>query len=95
MTDGTGTTTYSYGTPGSIGGLKLTGEVKPTGYGTVYYNYDQLGQVIENLIYDSAGTLDKRTYTYDAIGRATAVLNGLGNTTYQYVGTDSEAANRV
>ncbi len=87
MTDGTGTTEYGYGTPGSLGALKLTAEVKPSGYGTVYYNYDSLGRVVENLIYDSAGTLDARTYSYDAIGRMVQEKNDLGTSTYQFVGS--------
>jgi RHS repeat-associated protein len=87
MTDGTGTTTYSYWNPGQLGALQLDAEVRPAGYGTIYHSYDQLGRVVEDLIYDTAGTLDKRTYTYDAIGRVTQHANDLGTSTYQYVGT--------
>ena len=87
MTDGTGTTTYSYWNVGQLGALQLDAEVRPAGYGTIYHNYDQLGRVVEDLIYDTAGTLDKRTYTYDAIGRVTQQANGLGTSTYKYVGT--------
>ncbi|MFY9986153.1 MAG: RHS repeat-associated core domain-containing protein, partial [Chthoniobacterales bacterium] len=87
MTDGTGTTTYSYWNVGQLGALQLDAEVRPAGYGTIYHNYDQLGRVVEDLIYDTAGTLDKRSYTYDAIGRVTQQANGLGTSTYKYVGT--------
>ena len=87
MTDGTGTTDYSYVTPGNLGALRLGTETKPTGYGTIFYNYDQLGRVVEELIYDAAGTLDARTFTYDPIGRISQEQNGLGKFTYQFVGS--------
>src|SRR5260221_13461849 len=87
MTDGTGTTDYNYVTPGNLTALRLGTETKPTGYGTIFYNYDQLSRVVEELIYDDAGTLDARTFTYDPIGRISQEQNGLGKFTYQFVGS--------
>jgi RHS repeat-associated protein len=82
MTDGVGTTNYSYVPAGQLGALQLGSEVKPTGYGTITLHYDQLGRVVNQSIDGS----DSRSFTYDAIGRVSNQANGLGAFTYQFVG---------
>ncbi|MBV8278127.1 MAG: hypothetical protein JO170_23095, partial [Verrucomicrobia bacterium] len=80
MTDGIGTTNYSYVSAGQLGAPQLATEVKPTGYGTVTFQYDQLGRVVN----ESINTTDSRSFTYDPIGRITRQTNGLGTFTYQF-----------
>ena len=82
MTDGVGTTNYSYVPAGQLGALQLGSEVKPPGYGTIASRYDQLGRVVNQSIDGS----DSRSFTYDAIGRVSNQANGLGAFTYQFVG---------
>ena len=83
MTDGIGTTSYTYVAAGQLGALLPATEVKPTGYGTVGYQYDQLSRVVSESI-DGA---DARSYTYDAIGRIKEQANGLGGFTYKFDGS--------
>jgi RHS repeat-associated protein len=83
MTDGIGTTNYTYVSAGQLGALQLATEAKPTAYGTVGYQYDQLSRVASESI-DSA---DTRSFTSYAIGRVTNQTNGLGGFTYNFVGS--------
>ena len=82
MTDGIGTTTYSYTPARQLGALRLASEVKPTGYGTIAFQYDQMGRVTNQSIDGS----DSRSFTYDSLGRVSNQANGLGAFTYQFVG---------
>jgi hypothetical protein len=81
MTDGIGTTTYSYVAAGQNGALQLASETKPVGYGTAAFTYDQLGRPLSWSI-DGVG----ETVTYDALGRTTNSTNGLGNFSFGYLG---------
>jgi RHS repeat-associated protein len=85
MVDGVGTTNYSYVPAGQLGALQLATEAKPTGYGTVALQYDQLSRVVNESI-DGA---DSRSFTYDSIGRVSNQANGLGAFTYQFVGSSN------
>jgi RHS repeat-associated protein len=84
MTDGLGTSNYSYVPAGQLGALQIASEAKPTGYGTINYQYDKLSRVVNQSI-----DTDSRSLTYDAIGRVTKVSNGLGAFTYLYVGSST------
>jgi RHS repeat-associated protein len=86
MTDGTGTTQYSYRTPGQWGALRLQQVDGPDNADTVTYDYDALGRI-------SARTVDasRETYSYDALNRTTTHNSALGNFVYTYLGeTDQQ-----
>lgn len=93
MTDGIGTTTYSYypitGTP-SLGANRLQSITSPiaggTGSDTVSYSYDALGRVVSRSVNGVA-----QTAAYDAIGRVTSKSNLLDTFSYAY----SDATSRV
>ena len=85
MVDGVGTTNYSYVPARQLGALQLAKEAKPTVFGTVTLQYDQLGRVVNESI-DGA---DARSFTYDSIGRVSNQANGLGAFTYQFVGSSN------
>ncbi|MGB7745827.1 MAG: RHS repeat-associated core domain-containing protein [Verrucomicrobiia bacterium] len=87
MTDGIGTTAYSYYavTSGQLGAGQLQGVDGPFANDTIAYNYDALGRVTSRAINGMA-----QQVTYDALGRETMVTNALGSFTKTYVGTTLE-----
>ena len=85
MADGVGTTNYNYVPAGQLGALRLASEAKPPGFGTVIFEYDQLGRVVR----ESVDSTDTRSFIYDPIGRVSSLTNGLGAFTYQYVGSSN------
>lgn len=95
MSDGTGTTRYSYGAPFQPGALQRTGECfAPTGGSAcahqIAYGYDELGRVSSRSV-SGAGT---ETYKYDAIGRVTDHLSDLGDFAISYLGQTNQIALR-
>jgi YD repeat-containing protein len=95
MSDGTGTTRYSYGAPFQLGALQRTGECfVATGGSTcghqITYGYDELGRVSSRSV-SGAGT---ETYQYDAIGRVTDHLSDLGDFAISYLGQTNQIALR-
>lgn len=85
MSDGVGTTNYSYVPVGQLGALQLGSEAKPAGYGTVLFQYDELSRVKG----ESIDGVDARSWTYDAIGRVSNQANALGSFTYQFSGSSN------
>jgi hypothetical protein len=83
MTDGIGSTSYSYVPAGQFGALLVQSETKPAGYGTVVYQYDQLSRVVG----ESIDGVDARGWNYDSIGRISNQANGLGSFTYGFSGS--------
>jgi RHS repeat-associated protein len=81
MTDGTGTTTYSYHAPGVLGAGKVASEDGPLTDDTLVYAYDELGRVASQLL-DGVGS----AYTYDALGRISTEINPLGTFMLAYDG---------
>ena len=85
MTDGTGTTLYSYipitGTP-ALGAGRLASVDGPLTNDTITYGYDELGRLVHRAIngVDSA-------ITYDAAGRVVGATNALGTFAYGYDGS--------
>jgi YD repeat-containing protein len=81
MTDGTGTTTYSYGAIGTPGANRLETVTVPSPSATISYVYDALGRM-------STRTLgsDTETFGYDALGRLVGNQNSLGDFTFGYLG---------
>jgi len=85
MTDGTGTTLYSYHpvtTTPTLGGNKLASVDGPLASDTITYAYDELGRRISTAINGVASSL-----TYDAAGRVVAATNALGAFAYAYDGS--------
>lgn len=89
MTDGIGTTIWSYVPIGTIGALNVASEDGPYGNDTVSYSYDALGRVATRTI--AAAT---ETYAYDAIGRPTSHSSQLGTFTMSYLGATSQLTRR-
>ena len=83
MTDGTGTTNYTYNlVNGAIGAGKLTSITGPLANSTIAYTYDSLGRVVGRSI---NGAANQMNVVYDALGRVTSETNGLGSFTTAYV----------
>jgi RHS repeat-associated protein len=83
MTDGIGTTAYSYfpvTAGGTLGAAQLSSVDGPWSNDTIAYTYDELGRSLSRSINSVAAS-----QTYDALGRVDAVTNALGSFTYSYV----------
>jgi RHS repeat-associated protein len=83
MTDGTGTTNYSYYPVGVLGAGKLQSVDGSLDNDTITYGYDELGRVTSSQVGGSSRT---ETQQFDALGRLTTLTNPLGNFTYAYDG---------
>jgi YD repeat-containing protein len=81
MTDGTGTTSYTYVAIGGNGALRLYQETPPLAGGTITYGYDALGRVNARTV-AGAGA---ESFGYDAIGRLTSHSSDLGAFTLSYL----------
>ncbi len=90
MTDGTGTTRYSYVAPGSLGALRLLREAGPLPNGAVTYGYDALGRVVSRTV----GGASAETFQYDPIGRLAGHTDALGKFTLGYLGETGQLASR-
>lgn len=82
MVDGTGTTSYTYRTPGQTGAGKVATIDGPLASDTLTLAYDDLGRA-------TSRTLDATAegVAYDALGRVTSVTNPLDTFTLAYSGT--------
>jgi RHS repeat-associated protein len=89
MTDGTGTTNYSYTAIGTNGALKLSSIAGPYSNDTLGLTYDALGQLSGRNI---AG--GNETFGYDAIGRLTSHGTPLGSFTDTYLGQTNQMASQ-
>jgi RHS repeat-associated protein len=88
MTDGTGTTSYSYNPiNAALGAGRLSSVSVPIAGGTaaVTYAYDELGRVVTRDVDHSTTDANNVGTTFDALGRVTGVSNALGAFTYAYV----------
>ncbi len=65
MTDGSGTTNYSYKPVGSLGALRLAKEAGPLPNGAIAYGYDKLGRIVGRTV----GGASPESFQYDRIGR--------------------------
>lgn len=90
MTDGTGTSTYSYVSVGSLGALQLQQESGPLSNSTIAYAYDQLGRLASRTV-SGAGT---ESYGFDALNRLTSHTSDLGAFTLSYLGQTSQITQR-
>jgi hypothetical protein len=94
MTDGIGTTSYSYNAiTGSVTlGAGRLGSVSVPIAGSsaaVAYTYDELGRVTGRGVDASTTNANNLGTTFDALGRVTDVTNPLGHFIYAYVDTTS------
>jgi RHS repeat-associated protein len=87
MTDGTGTTNYTYNAPAAVGsttlgGDRLASETGPLGTtATINYSYDALGRVTGTSVNGTGSSVG-----YDSLDRVNTATNPLGTFTYSYVG---------
>jgi RHS repeat-associated protein len=84
MTDGIGTSTYTYGDAGSLGANRVISATTPVAgtvgvNDTIAYGYDALNRVKRRTVNGR-----DETTTYDALGRVTNVANALDSFTYGY-----------
>ena len=91
MTDGTGTTDYSYVPVGTLGALQLQQETPPLANSSIAYAYDALGRVSTRTV-AGAGA---ESFQYDAIGRLTSDTNDLGTFTLAYLGQTGQITSRA
>ncbi len=85
MTDGVGTTAYSYNpitSLATLGAGRLASITGPLSNSVVAYTYDELGRVLTNSI---NGTANMSSIVYDSLGRISSVTNLLGLFSWQYV----------
>ena len=90
MTDGNGTTTYSYNpisTTPSLGAGRLSSVDGTLTNDTVAYYYDELGRLTNRAINGAA-----QTVSFDSLGRATTGTNALGSFTNAYVGVTARVS---
>jgi RHS repeat-associated protein len=90
MTDGTGTTSYSYVPVGSLGALQLQQETIPAPSASISYVYDELGRLASRTG-SGAGAED---FDYDALGRLTLHDSDLGTFTFAYLGETDQLTTR-
>lgn len=82
MTDGNGTTQYTYVPLGSIGALRVQAEQSPLPSSSIQFSYDALGRVVSRTVAGAGAD----TMAYDAIGRMISRSNDLGTFTASYLG---------
>ncbi len=84
VTDGTGTTSYSFypvTTPPTLGTGRLQTVDGPLGNDAITYGYDEVGRVVSRSV-NGVGV----SFTYDALGRLSSETNSLGAFAYAYDG---------
>jgi RHS repeat-associated protein len=91
MTDGTGTTQYSYVPVGALGALQLQQENPPLANSAIAYAYDALGRISSQTV---AGASEE-TLQYDALGRLVSDSNDLGSFTLTYLGQTGQITSRT
>jgi RHS repeat-associated protein len=89
MTDGTGTTNYSYTAVGTNGALHLSSIAGPYTNDTLGITYDALGRLSGETI--SGGN---ESFTYDAISRPTGHTTPLGSFTNTFLGQTNQITGR-
>jgi RHS repeat-associated protein len=95
MTDGEGTTQYSYFPSFSIGALQLEEECfTPTGGSACSYQIGYAYDALARLASRTAGGAGAETFGYDAIGRLTSHANDLGAFALSYLGQTAQIAQR-
>ena len=81
MTDGTGTTKYSYAAPGALGAMALAQESGPFTNATAAFQYDALGRITQRRVGGNP-----ETFSYDPLSRVVAHGNDIGEFAMAYLG---------
>jgi len=88
MTDGVGTTTYSYKAAGTAGGaLKVASINGPLSDDTLTYTYDELGRIATRALGSTT-----TTWTLDTLGRLESLVDPVGTFGFSYDGHTSRLA---
>jgi RHS repeat-associated protein len=90
MSDGTGTTQYSYVPVGTQGALQRLQESTPRAMGTIAYTFDALGRLNTRTVAGSG----PESFQYDALGRLITHTSDLGSFTLGYLGQTTQIASR-
>jgi RHS repeat-associated protein len=90
MTDGVGSTSFSYVPVGSSGALQLASSSGPLSGLSAGYSYDALGRVFV-MTYGTGGS---QSFSYDPLGRMSIDSNSLGSFGYTYLGDTDQVATR-
>ena len=90
MTDGTGSTSYSYVAVGKLGALRLESESEPLPNGKIGYSYDPLGRVVTRTV----GGASPETFQYDKIDRLIGHTDALGSFALGYLGETGQPTER-
>jgi len=90
MTNGNGTTQYTYVAVGSPGALRLQQESIPLPSSTIAYAYDALGRLASRTVAGEGA----ETFGYDAIGRLVSHASDLGAFTLAYLGQTGQITGR-
>ena len=90
MTDGSGTTNYTYQPIGVLGALQPLKEIGPYSNGTIAYQYDALGRL-------QTRTVDtiSESFTYDSLSRPTSHGTQLGNFALGYLGQTNQLTSQL
>jgi hypothetical protein len=91
MTDGTGTTNYTYVPVGIPGALQLQQESSPLTSSAITSTYDALGRLSMRAVAGSGA----EAFGYDAIGRLTTHASDLGSFTLSYLGQTGQITGRA
>lgn len=86
MTDGTGTTNYSYGVVGTLGALQLAEDDGPLASSAIHVGYDELGRAISKQVEGQP----TETVTFDPIGRVSTHASELGIFGLTYLGQTNQ-----
>ena len=90
MSDGTGTTTYSYSPVGKLGAMQLQEEKGPLANDTIDFTYDPIGRLASRTV---SGT-GAETFDFDAIGRLIGHSSDVGSFTLSYLGQTGQLTQR-
>ena len=90
MTDGTGTTTYSYQPVGSAGALQLANEIGPYKNATIAYQYDALSRLMSRTV-----DTTKESFKYDSLSRLVTDQNELGAFALGYLGQTQQLTSQA
>jgi RHS repeat-associated protein len=88
LTDGLGTTQYSYYLPGALGAGQVKDEDGPWVNDTLHYTYDALGRQASRSI-SGKGTAQQ---SYDSLARLASETNPLGKFSYGYLGSTAQVS---
>ncbi|HTS48202.1 MAG TPA: RHS repeat-associated core domain-containing protein [Bryobacteraceae bacterium] len=88
MTDGSGTTTYSYYPPGVLGALQMQSEASPFTNGTITYQYDALSRRVARTV-----DTNTETFAYDKLSRLITHGTALGSFNLAYLGQTGQMTN--